>query len=48
MSIPTATPSAPVASAATPVAGKLSDLEIKDAQLIFESVWQDLEADFGR
>lgn len=32
----------------TPIAGKLSDLEIKDAQLIFESVWQDLEADFGR
>ena len=32
----------------TPVAGKLSDLEIKDAQLIFEAVWQDLEADFGR
>ena len=48
MSTPIATPSKPVASAATPVAGKLSDLEIKDAQLIFESVWQDLEADFGR
>src|SRR3954462_9137453 len=31
-----------------PVAGKLTDLEIKDAQLIFGSVWQDLEADFGR
>jgi adenylate kinase len=31
-----------------PVPGKLSDLEIKDAHLIFESVWQDLEADFGR
>ena len=29
-------------------AGKVSDLEIKDAQLIFEKVWQDLEADFGR
>jgi adenylate kinase len=27
---------------------KLNDLEIKDGQLIFESVWQDLEADFGR
>jgi adenylate kinase len=27
---------------------KRSDLEIKDAQLIFESVWRDLEADFGR
>jgi adenylate kinase len=31
-----------------PVAGKLTDLEIKDAQLIFGSVWQNLEADFGR
>jgi adenylate kinase len=28
--------------------GKIGDLEIKDAHLIFESVWQDLEADFGR
>jgi adenylate kinase len=35
------------AAPATP-APKLPDLEIKDAQLIFESVWQDLEADFGR
>ncbi len=40
---PTATPATP-----TPVAGKLTDLEIKDAQLIFGAVWQDLEADFGR
>ena len=31
-----------------PVAGKLTDLEIKDAQLIFGSVWQGLEAEFGR
>lgn len=31
-----------------PVPGKLSDLEIKDAQLIFSSVWEDLESDFGR
>jgi len=31
-----------------PVSGKLTDLEIKDAHLIFDSVWQDLEADFGR
>ena len=31
-----------------PAAGKLTDLEIKDAHLIFDSVWQDLEADFGR
>jgi len=28
--------------------GKLTDLEIKDAQLIFESVWQDLEAGYSR
>jgi adenylate kinase len=27
---------------------KLNDLEIKDAQLIFESVWRDIEARFGR
>src|SRR6478752_3299100 len=27
---------------------KLNDLEIKDAQLIFESVWQTLEAEVGR
>src|SRR3954462_7638997 len=31
-----------------PATGKLTDLEIKDAYLIFESVWQDLEADYGR
>ena len=35
-------------SVQTPVGGKLTDLEIKDAHLIFDSVWQDLEADFGR
>jgi adenylate kinase len=28
--------------------GKLDDLEIKDGRLIFESVWQDLEAEVGR
>ena len=27
---------------------RISDLEIKDAQLIFGAVWDDLEADFGR
>src|SRR4051794_26569515 len=26
----------------------LSDLEIKDAHLIFESVWQDLQTEYGR
>lgn len=34
--------------ATPPTPNKLSDLEIKDAQLIFGSVWQDLETDFGR
>ena len=29
-------------------AEKVNDLEIKDAQLIFASVWQDLENEFGR
>src|SRR5215212_8553680 len=33
---------------ADPVRVKVNDLEIKDGQLIFESVWQALEADFGR
>lgn len=36
----------PVPPAAVPA--KLNDLEIKDAQLIFEAVWQDLETEFGR
>ena len=31
-----------------PAGGKLTDLEIKDAQLIFESGWQELVARFGR
>ena len=31
-----------------PAAPKRSDLEIKDAQLIFNSVWRELEAKFGR
>ncbi|MEO6874481.1 MAG: nucleoside monophosphate kinase [Opitutaceae bacterium] len=48
MSTPIATPPKSVAPAATPPAAKLTDLEIKDAQLIFSSVWSDLEADFGR
>ena len=33
---------------AAPPTSKLSDLEIQDAQLIFGSVWQDLEAEYGR
>src|ERR1051326_2539015 len=40
----TAVPTVPAASPTT----KLTDLEIKDAQLIFDAVWQDLESDFGR
>jgi adenylate kinase len=31
-----------------PTTEKVSDLEIKDAQLIFESVWQELENEYGR
>src|SRR5688572_24779777 len=42
------TPATITPATTPPVAGKLSDLEIKDAHLIFDSVWQDLEADFGR
>jgi adenylate kinase len=30
-----------------PVAAKRSDLEIKDAQIIFGSIWRELEAEFG-
>jgi adenylate kinase len=33
--------------AATPAGTKRSDLEIKDAQLIFGSIWRELEAEFG-
>jgi adenylate kinase len=42
------TPAAITPTLPLPLAGKLTDLEIKDAHLIFDSVWQDLEADFGR
>lgn len=45
MPLPTPTQPQP---ASTPATGKLSDLEIKDAQLIFGSVWQAIEEDFGR
>ena len=41
----TSTESTPPAAAVAP---KRSDLEIKDAQLIFNSVWRGLEAEFGR
>ncbi|MBI5382896.1 MAG: nucleoside monophosphate kinase [Opitutae bacterium] len=42
-----AAPSPAVAPALTS-AGRLPDLEIKDAQLIFDSVWQSLETECGR
>ncbi len=45
MANPPSPEKAPVAAAAP---AKVPDLEIKDAQLIFGAVWQDLEADFGR
>jgi adenylate kinase len=44
--MPTPVTVPPLVAASGPA--KLSDLEIKDAHLIFSSVWQDLEADFGR
>jgi adenylate kinase len=34
--------------AAPAPAARITDLEIKDAQLIFGAIWQKLEADFGR
>ena len=43
-----APPEKPLAENPPPaVGGRLPDLEIKDAQLIFSAVWQDLEADLG-
>lgn len=36
------------APSAVPGPSRMSDLEIKDAQLIFEVVWRNLEDDFGR
>lgn len=49
MSLPAATKSPAAAPAVpTPAAPKQADLEIKDAQIIFDAVWQDLEADVGR
>jgi len=40
--------SAPLIPTSAPAAAKLPDLEIKDAQIIFASVWQELESDLGR
>ena len=39
-------PTTPTASPIT-TTSKLSDLEIKDAQLIFNAVWHDLESSIG-
>lgn len=38
----------PQSEGAPPAATRTTDLEIKDAQIIFGAVWQTLEADFGR
>jgi len=38
----------PVPAASPAGSSRMSDLEIKDAQLIFEVVWRNLEDDFGR
>ena len=42
------TPSIPLSANGTPATARHADLEIKDAHLIFEAVWQDLESDFRR
>lgn len=41
-------PNDQVPPAVAPSVLKRNDLEIKDAQLIFESIWRDLEAEFGQ
>ncbi len=43
-----ANPAQPSASTHAGNSGKLTDLEIKDAQLIFNSAWDDVVADIGR
>lgn len=50
MPSPAADPSAAAGTPPPPGAAhaRQADLEIKDAQLIFSAVWQDLESDFGR
>lgn len=46
---PASTSTLPKSHPDTPSApAKMQDLEIKDAQLIFDTVWSDLEADCGR
>jgi len=48
MNVPDLLKSAPKSGTAPEPAGRLPDLEIKDAQLIFESAWLDLEAEYKR
>ncbi len=48
MNAPATTPSIPLSANNNPAAARTTDLEIKDAHLIFEAVWQDLETDFRR
>lgn len=48
MPTPATLPTSATPSATTPAFGKLTDLEIKDAHLIFDAVWRDLEVAFGR
>jgi adenylate kinase len=42
------TPSIPLSPSLPPAHARIADLEIKDAQIIFEAVWQELESDIGR
>lgn len=46
--MPSVNPTQTQASPPAGTSGKLTDLEIKDAQLIFNSAWDDLQADIGR
>ncbi len=48
MDIPSFAPTAPTPTPAGSAAARHQDLEIKDAQLIFSSVWAALEAEVGR
>lgn len=41
-------PAAPVSATPSKAETRMPDLEIKDAQLIFQSAWNDLQAEFGR
>src|SRR5882757_2164998 len=45
--MPMTSPIDQIQTEAAPAVTKRSDLEIKDAQLIFGSIWRELEAEFG-